>query len=87
MLLALALLAVAQARSMPDRAKVADVLVHRGLGSDSYQTRIAAHGCLIRMGEGAILACVAGLDSRDAEVRWRCKLILDGFKTGEFVEP
>jgi hypothetical protein len=57
-------------------------LVRRGLGCDLYHTREAAQGCLIRMGPACVPACLAGLESADAEVRQRCAAILDEIRNG-----
>lgn len=57
-------------------------LVRAGLGSEYLATRKAAHRQLDGRGERAILALLGGLESRDAEVRLRCVLILDLIRSG-----
>ena len=70
----------------PGRSMTArEALVTRGLSSDSYHTRQAAHDCLVRAGVAAIEPCLGGLKSADAEVRLRSQLILDEIRNGPFL--
>jgi hypothetical protein len=75
-------LAAAEVRDPRWGKSVPDTLVCKGLASDSYRTRVAAHGCLVRMGEAAIGPCVLGMKSPDPEVRRRCQMILEEVGTG-----
>jgi hypothetical protein len=57
-------------------------LVHRGLAAAGLATRDAAQRALVAGGTDSISALLGGLTSADAEVAWRCKLILEELRVG-----
>lgn len=85
-------LALERSIARPRRGRPAtldEALVDVGLASDLVATRDAAHRMLRGRGLAAAGALLAGLGSRDAEVRHRCGMILEEIRTGvwEGVEP
>jgi hypothetical protein len=58
----------------PDEARIAALVAD--LGHDDYQTRKAAHAKLMEIGQPAVPALQAAVQSDDPEIVWRAKMIL-----------